>query len=152
VLATRATVASEIYEREFYRRLPTVTVRTVAASLLVPLVEEGWIDAPETASITAKYTEPLRESGVDTVVLGCTHFPLLASHIRAAMGAGVTVVDPAAAVARAVRERLDRDATLASACRGLMRTVAVTDRTPHFERIAREWLGVPIALECVAGL
>ncbi|MDP3771017.1 MAG: glutamate racemase [bacterium] len=180
VMGTRATIASGVYEHEIARRprlrhcerseaissggvdeiatarsaglAMTAGVEVVGqpCPLLVPLVEEGWLDAPETTSIIRTYLAPLRAARVDTLILGCTHYPLLESVIAREMGEGVTIINPAAATARAVRSLLARDPTLAAACRGTSRTFAVTDRTPHFERIASEWLGTPVRLELVA--
>lgn len=149
VIGTRATVDSGVYEREIRRRLPTLSVRAQACPLLVPLVEEGWRDEPETASILTRYLAPVRAANVDTLILGCTHYPILEERIAREMGDGVTIVNPARAVARIVRDRLDRDPVRATACRGSGRLFLVTDRTPHFERIATEWLGMPVALEVV---
>lgn len=150
VIGTRATIMSGVYEREFKRRLPTIRVVSQACPLLVPLVEEGWLDRPETQSIIREYLAPVRAADIDTLVLGCTHYPLLESMIRAEVGDGVTIVNPARVTAEVVRARIDRDPVLAAACRGNIRTIAVTDRTPYFDRIAREWLGMPISLELVS--
>ncbi|MDO8598522.1 MAG: glutamate racemase [bacterium] len=150
VLGTRATITSGVYEREITHRQPTTKVVGVVAPLLVPLVEEGWLDAPETVSIIRTYLTPLREADVDTVILGCTHYPLLEPLIAREMGERVTIVNPARAVAAIVRERLERDPTLANACQGTSRTFSFTDTTPHTERVASEWLGVPVTLERAA--
>ncbi|MDO8621657.1 MAG: glutamate racemase [bacterium] len=132
------------------RGVGSLTVHVQPCPLLVPLVEEGWLDAPETTSIIRTYLAPLLAERVDTLILGCTHYPLLEPVIAQEMGEGVTIINPAAATARAVRSLLARDSTLAASCRGTLRTFAVTDRTPHFERIASEWLGTPVTLELVA--
>lgn len=157
VLGTRATIDSGVHERLIlsytgnYDREKGCSSRVVgqACPLLVPLVEEGWIDRPETRSIVHEYLAPIRTGNVDTLVLGCTHYPLLEPIIRAEVGDGVVIVNPARATAELVRRRLDRDSALAVACRGSARTIAMTDRTPHFDRIAREWLGIPVVFETV---
>lgn len=118
--------------------------------LLVPLVEEGWLDQPETELIVRRYLQPLRAANIDTLILGCTHYPLLESVIAQVMGDGVVVINPAHAVAATVRTLLKRDPALARACRGASRAFHFTDTTPHTERIASEWLGMPVGLERVA--
>ncbi|MFH1098403.1 MAG: glutamate racemase [Candidatus Uhrbacteria bacterium] len=149
VIGTRATILSGVYEREVRRRLPTLEIVGVACPLLVPLVEEGWLDRDITRAIVHEYLAPIRSADVDTLILGCTHFPLLETLISAAVGAGVTIINPALAAARATRNQLGRDPSLAVACRSATRQFLVTDRTPHFERIAAEWLRMPVALERV---
>lgn len=146
VIGTRATIASGVYEREITSRFSVSTI-TQPCPLLVPLVEEGWLDRPETVSIVRTYLEPLRAADVDTLILGCTHYPLLESVIAREMEDGVTVVNPARAVAATVLERLQRDQALACSCRGTNRTFYFTDTTPHTERIASEWLGMAVQLE-----
>ncbi|MBI4434747.1 glutamate racemase [Candidatus Uhrbacteria bacterium] len=121
-----------------------------ACPLLVPLVEEGWLDHAVTRTVVGEYLAPLHAAQVDTLILGCTHYPLLEPLIAAAMGEGVTIVNPARAVAREVRDRLERDTALASACRGTSRGFHFTDTTPHTTRLASEWLGIPVTLERVA--
>ncbi len=127
----------------------SLTVHTRSCPLLVPLVEEGWLDVPETVSIIRTYLASLHATEVDTLILGCTHYPLLEPVIAQEMGEGVTIVNPARAVASEVRKQFERDALLASACRGTSRAFHFTDTTPHTERLASEWLGTPVRLELV---
>ena len=82
---------------------PDCHVHAQACSLLVPLVEEGWLEDPETEAIVRRYLAPLVQSGVDTLILGCTHYPLLKPMIQEVMGPGVTLVDSAEEVARALQ-------------------------------------------------
>jgi hypothetical protein len=117
--------------------------------LLVPLVEEGWLDQLETEQIVRRYLEPLRTANIDTLILGCTHYPLLEPLIARVMGEGVKIVNPARAVAATVRGLLQRYPSLANACRGTRRTFHFTDTTPHTERIASEWLGMAVEIEAV---
>lgn len=151
VIGTRATIASGVYEREIARAYAaphfSPLVITQACPLLVPLVEEGWLDEPETEQVVRRYLQSLCDAQVDTLVLGCTHYPLLESLIARVMGEEVVIVNPARAVAATVRERLERDSVLASACRGTGRAFHFTDTTSHTERIASEWLGISVALE-----
>jgi glutamate racemase len=95
VLATAATVNSGSYARGFQAYDPGVTVFVQACPQFVPLVEAGQIDGPEVRAAACQYLQPLQEAGVDTIVLGCTHYPFLAPVIRELAGEGVEVVDPA---------------------------------------------------------
>lgn len=99
VIGTRATVRSGIYERMIAAADPTVAVASSACPLLVPLVEEGWLDRRETKMIVRRYLHPLKMKQVDTLVLGCTHYPLLRATIQAKIGKRVRVIDSAESVA-----------------------------------------------------
>lgn len=148
VVGTRATIASGAYTRELKKLKPEATVIEHACPLLVPLIEEEWSGKPEIKRILRSYLRPLQQK-VDTLILGCTHYPLLEPVIAQVMGEEVAIVNPARAVAVAVREQLQRDPALASACRGTSRTFHFTDTTPHTKRIASEWLGIPVIAETV---
>ncbi len=86
VIGTRATIRSGIYEEKIRQLKPDFRVYSKACPLLVPLVEEGWVAARETKMILRKYLAPLKRKQVDTLVLGCTHYPLLKDLIRHRMG------------------------------------------------------------------
>lgn len=155
VIGTRATIASGVYGRmiadypKSHDRENWDSARVVgqACPLLVPLVEEGWRDHPVTQAVVHEYLQPLRAAGIDTLILGCTHYPLLEPMIAQEMGDGVTIVNPARATARLVRMQLEQNPVLAATCRGSSRALHFTDLTPHTERIASEWLEWPVALE-----
>ena len=77
--------------------------------LFVPLVEEGWLKDPVTVEVANRYLEPLLESGIDTLIMGCTHYPLLRSTLRQIMGEKVNLVNPAYETARELKSLLERD-------------------------------------------
>jgi len=135
VIATEATILSDAYRRTLLSMDPGVEVFSRACPLFVPLVEEGWEDGSVTREIARRYLEPLREEGVDTLILGCTHYPLLTPTLRAVMGDDVTLVDSASAVAESVAEGLaelqhrDEDGPP-------RHHVLVTDSSPSFESFA----------------
>ncbi|MBV9492498.1 MAG: glutamate racemase [Verrucomicrobia bacterium] len=106
VLATRATVASAAYERAIAAFEAGVEVISQACPLLVPLIEEAWLDDPVTREVLERYLGPLLAAGVDTLVLGCTHYPLLEPLIAEVAGPEVTLVDSAFNCAAAVRHAL----------------------------------------------
>lgn len=95
VIGTIGTVGSGIHEAYLKSFNPGVKVFGKACSLFVPLVEEGWLHDPITTDITARYLEDLKEKNIDTLILGCTHYPLLRSTIRKVMGEEVRLVNPA---------------------------------------------------------
>src|SRR5207245_2653201 len=106
VIGTAGTIASGAYERAIKRLRPDAQVCARACPLFVPLVEEGWFEHPATELAAREYLEPLRRAGVDVLVLGCTHYPLLKPLLGRVMGAGVTLIDSAAETAKAVSREL----------------------------------------------
>ena len=107
VLGTRATVKSRAFELALKKLNPEVEVFAQACPLLVPLAEEGWIDDPVTNLIAYRYLQPLLGLGIDTLILGCTHYPILRSSLQKAMGAAVTLVDCGQAVAEDLGSALE---------------------------------------------
>jgi glutamate racemase len=108
VIATESTARSDAYARAIRRRAPELEVVTVACPLLVPLVEEGWHEDPITVEVTRRYLEPLLATGIDTLVLGCTHYPLLRAVLAGIVGPEVTLIDSAEATASRVATALER--------------------------------------------
>jgi glutamate racemase len=120
VIGTRGTVNTKNYDREIEklkaehykptdkRALEIPNVTSVAAPLLVPLVEEGWIKKPETRSILKKYLFPLKHANIDTLILGCTHYPLLQKEFERKMGKRCTVINSAKAQAERFADYLQR--------------------------------------------
>jgi glutamate racemase len=106
VIGTAGTVASGAYERAIRALRPETQVVSRACPLFVPLVEEGWLDTPATRLIAHEYLDPLAADGVDALVLGCTHYPLLKPMLATVMGAGVRLIDSAEETAAATREAL----------------------------------------------
>jgi glutamate racemase len=99
VIGTLGTVSSEVYQKGIQEMLPGAEIHAVACPLFVPLVEEGWVDHPVTKMVAQEYLGPLRAAEVDTLVLGCTHYPVLKGVIGEAMGPGTRLVDSAEEVA-----------------------------------------------------
>ena len=100
VIATESTIASQTYTKVIRSHNPQAQVLGKACPLLVPLVEEGWLKDPVTVEVATRYLEPLLESGIDTLIMGCTHYPLLRSTFRQIMGDKVQLVNPAYETAR----------------------------------------------------
>ena len=95
VIGTLGTVGSGIHEAYLKQLDPEITVIGKACPLFVPLVEEGWLQDPVTTEIASRYLQELKDKEIDTLILGCTHYPLIRSTIREVMGEGVRLVNPA---------------------------------------------------------
>lgn len=144
VIGTRATIKSGAYERVLRSLDPKIDVATRACPLLVPLIEEGWLDDKFTDLVIARYLEPLMGKGIDTLVLGCTHYPLLTSAIARFLKEKVALVDSAKNCAKAVEQLLDRQSLRApGATKGVLQ-VALTDTPDAFLSVAREALQLEI--------
>jgi glutamate racemase len=140
VIGTEATIASGAYTRALQALKPGVEIYTRACPLLVPLVEEGWTDNEIAARTVAHYLESLQASGIDTLLLGCTHYPLLRGLFERILGPRVRIVDSATATAAAVRERLT---ALGIARRGAAgrQSFFVTETPDRFVRVGRRFIG-----------
>jgi len=136
VIGTAGTIRSKSYQSAIEALAPGTTTRAVACPLFVPLAEEGWQDEQPCRDIAERYLGSLRDCGVDTLVLGCTHYPLLRATIGSVMGPDVVLVDSAAATAAAVVETLQA-AGLARrrSVRGATRFF-LSDFQDHFRDIA----------------
>ena len=144
VLGTEATVASGAYERALRALRDGLEVISRACPLFVPLAEEGWVDHPVTRQVAEEYLATLRASHVDTLLLGCTHYPILRPVIERTIGDGVVYIDSGEAVAEEVAKLISE--------RGLERTSSeprterffVTDSARRFRRVAELFLGRPL--------
>ena len=140
VIGTEATIASGSYTRAIQALRPGAEIYTRACPLLVPLVEEGWTDNEIAERTVAHYLDSLKTSGIDTLLLGCTHYPLLRALFERVLGPGVKIVDSATATAAAVRERL---AALKLARTGGpgSQSFFVTETPDRFVRVGRRFIG-----------
>lgn len=144
VIGTAGTVASGAYERAIKALRPDAQVVSQACPLFVPLVEEGWFEHPAAELIAREYLEPLRRAGVDVVVLGCTHYPLLKPLLGRVLGPTVTLIDSADETAESVkRELADRQLTAGGQGTPEHRFV-VSDDEPHFRKVGARFLGEKI--------
>jgi glutamate racemase len=144
VIGTRATIKSGAYERALRALEPDVCVTARPCPLLVPLIEEGWLERPITDQIIMQYLGPLVEEGIDTLVLGCTHYPLLRKAMARLLGDTITLVDSAQNCANAVRELLIRENLSAPEASTGTLQVALTDRPDSFLHVAREALQLDV--------
>jgi len=148
IIGTRATVKSGIYEKKIRAMKPEAKVYSTACPLLVPLVEEGWLKKPETVMIIKKYLHPLKVRQIDTLILGCTHYPLLIDKIQRKIGKRVTVIDSSIALAENVKDFLvthpEVDNLLGK--KGEFK-LFVSDVTEQFEKTAEATLKRKVLLE-----
>jgi len=144
VIGTRATIGSGAYERALRSLDPKVRVSARACPLLVPLIEEGWLQTMITDEIIMQYVGPLVDEGIDTLVLGCTHYPLLRAAMARLLGDRITLVDSAQNCANAVRELLLRENLCAPGPGAGQLQVALTDQPDNFLRVAREALQLDV--------
>ncbi len=151
VIGTRATITSGIYEKKIMDREPAARVYSVACPLLVPLVEEGWTNKPETAMITRKYLHPLKTRHIDALILGCTHYPILKNTIQNKIGRNVRIIDSASAVAQRVKQYIagHPDITDGLSTTGQPRFF-VSDVTDQFKKTAQLILNRNVRLEHVS--
>jgi glutamate racemase len=144
VIGTRSTIQSEAYERAIQALNPAVRVTSRACPLLVPLVEEAWLLDKVTREVLHRYLDPVVGAGIDTLVLGCTHYPLLASLIQEVCGPEVLLVDSAKNCAVAVKQTLlECDLKNLSKGDGKL-NVALTDSSNSFLTTARQALQLEI--------
>ncbi len=150
VIGTRATIGSAVYERKIKNRQPDAAVYSVACPLLVPLVEEGWLRKPETKTIVKKYLTPLKNRQIDTLVLGCTHYPILKHIVQHKIGKQINVIDSSLAVAEKLAAYLTDQPSLLHALPQTGRVrLLVSDITPQFESMAQMLLQQKVELEQV---
>ena len=145
VLATEATVASDAYGAAIRALDPGRPVLNVACPLFVPLAEEGWTENDVARAAAARYLRPVAEADAGVVVLGCTHYPLLAATIAATLGEGVDLVDSAESTALALAEALP-PALLRDSIHPGETHLLVTDSSERLRRMARRFLGREAAL------
>lgn len=140
VIGTRSTVASGMYPHVLALLNPQVQVTSLACPLFVPLVEEGWMDHPAATMIVKETLQPLIATGLDVLILGCTHYPALKPVIAEVLGPTVTLVDSAEAVSEELQRLLGDVIGLAPVGRGQQLAFMVTDVADRFREVAKCFL------------
>lgn len=148
VIGTKSTIGSGAYERGLRAARPDIRVTAIACPLLVPLIEEGMFDDDLTDAVLRRYFSGLESTDADTLVLGCTHYPLLSAAINRVLGPRFTLVDSAANCARAVAHRLEAEGLLAQDGAGKLQ-LGFTDPPDRFLEVAGRALGLATASAAV---
>ena len=141
VIGTPATIRSAAYTRAILGARGDAKVFSQACPLLVPLVEEGWMNHRVSRLVLEEYLRPLLRQRIDTLVLGCTHYPLLKRAIRAVVGPDVALIDSAESCARHVTEQLQQRGLIANQRHHGKIHACLTDETARFTHVARRFLG-----------
>lgn len=141
IIGTEGTIKSRAFEEALKKINRNVKVFSQACPLFVPLVEEGWLDEPETSQIAEKYLSPLKDKGIDTLILGCTHYPLLKELLSRIMGQGVSLIDTAEATAKAVKKSLGEKNLLRKVNHKPVYKFFVSDDPEKFLQLGMRFLG-----------
>jgi glutamate racemase len=150
VIGTKGTIKSRAYENEIKQLDSKVKVTACACPLFVPFVEEGWLSGDVVTNVVKHYLKPLKEARVDTVILGCTHYPLLRPVIQEVMGKDVQLIDSAKQVAIEVNKILSNENLLNREAKGKLsgrkgrRDFFVSDNPEWFSNLAGRFLGEPV--------
>jgi len=140
IIATRGTISSHAYQHALAQRRTGLIIHGQAAPLLVPLIEENWIEHPATRQILQVYLDPLVDKGIDTLMLACTHYPLLIPVLKTLLPPGVRLVDSATTCAQHLQRELTRLDLLAPPDQVGSLELYLTDLSEQFEQLARQFL------------
>lgn len=144
VIGTEGTIRAAMYDQAIHRLEPAIRITSAAASLFVPLAEEGLTEGPIATMIAHHYLDPLfcvpEDKRSDCLVLGCTHFPTLTSTVQAVVGPDVTLVDSASTTARMVKEALKKSSCSSSGNSTRIIRYLATDAPERFARVAATFL------------
>jgi glutamate racemase len=146
IIGTKATILSGAYEREIKELMPQAKVFTQSCPLFVPLVEEGWIDEKVTLEVTRKYLSFFDKSKIDTLILGCTHYPLLRGIIQKVVGAKVRLIDPAYYTAKEAKSILVSHGLESSKRKNSEIKFFLSDEPRKFSLLGEKFLGRKIKL------
>jgi glutamate racemase len=144
IIATAGTIRSCAYQHALAQQRPDLRVEAHATPLLVPFIEEGWTDHPALKSVLRDYLKPLLDHGIDTLVLGCTHYPLLIPVLKRILGTKVRLVDSASTCAAHVQRVLEQQALLRQSKAKAKLEIHLTDYSEQFEALAKRFLGTDI--------
>ncbi|MGE5498438.1 MAG: glutamate racemase [Syntrophothermus sp.] len=144
VIGTNTTINNQAYSKAIKSRNPGVEVFEKACPLFVPLVEEGWIEQEATRLIAEEYLKEFKSLGIDTLVLGCTHYPILAGVIQSVIGENVKLVDSGIAAASVVKSELQRIGFETNSFSNGLQDYYVSDIPQKFSEIASVFMGKPL--------
>ena len=145
VVGTRGTINSKSFDIEFHKLNPDLKIFSQACPLLTPIIEEGWENKVEARMILKKYLKPLQNTQIDTLVLGCTHYPVMHKYFKRYMGKHVKIINPGMEVANSLKnylarhpevdEKLEKNSNL---------TITTSDDPERLRPLAERFLGLPI--------
>ena len=146
IIATKGTISTDVYKKAVEDRAEELGMKNIeiyqqACPLFVSLAEEGWWDKEVTRLTAEEYLKPLKDAGVDTLVMACTHYPLLSKVIKEVMGDGVVLVNTGEATARVVKELLGSEGTASEGNKSPVREFYTSDEPELFEQVAAPFLG-----------
>jgi glutamate racemase len=143
IIGTKTTIKSCAYENQIRTIDPRIKVYSTACPLFVPLVEEGWLNTKITQEIVTDYLIPLKKKNIDTIVLGCTHYPLLKPMIKRVLGPKVNLIDSARQVAYGAKQILEQQGLLTQNKKSEQHSVCfyVSDEPDNFARQGEKFLG-----------
>lgn len=151
ILGTRATVNSGALSAELLKRSPQLQIFSQAAPLLVPLIEEGWVKKVETKKIVRYYLKPLKDKKIDTLILACTHYPILLKDVQAMLGKKINVFHPGVAEKKSLAEYLQRHPEIDSKLgKTGKRFFCATDRIEDFNRLGSKFFGEKIEAKLIS--
>ena len=142
VIGTTATINSGVYKKELEKLRNDLEIYQQACPLLVSLIEEGWTNKPETKMILKKYLRPLKVKQIDTLILGCTHYPLLVNDIAGVMGKNVKIIDSATVTAEKLKDYLRRHDEIVKKLNKSSKLIFyTTDDINKFRELGKKFLG-----------
>ncbi|MEQ9617868.1 MAG: glutamate racemase [Deltaproteobacteria bacterium] len=141
VIGTPSTIKSGAYKKAIQEISPDIKVHSSACPLFVPLADEGWTEGEITELIAEQYLEPFRQIGIDVLVLGCTHYPLLKRTIQKVVGEDITLVDSAEETAKEIEKILSENDIVNRGSGSPSRQYFLTDVSDSFLSVAGRFLG-----------
>lgn len=148
VIGTKGTINSQAYIKEIEKLNPKLEVIQRATPLLVPLIEEGWQKSEVTKKVLRKYLKPLKNAKIDTLILGCTHYPILYKEIKGIMGNKVKVLNSGEIEAESLADYLQRHSEIESELdKNSDYKFYVTDLAEHYQELGEKWFGDKIKFE-----
>jgi len=147
VVGTKATVNSNVYETEIHKLDPKMKVFSQACPLLVPFIEEDWHNKPEATSILKKYLLPLKSTNIDTLILGCTHYPLMADKFKRIMGKQTCILESGKITAESLKNYLSGHPEIETRLsKNATRTFLTTDDPTRFKAFVKKHFGMKIKM------
>lgn len=140
IIATRGTIGSHVYQHALATRRTGLMIHGIAAPLLVPLIEENWISEEVTKQVLLKYLQPLIDKGIDTLLLACTHYPLMVPVLKEVLPLNVRLVDSATTCAEHLKIMLEKIDLLSDQEEDGKLSIYLTDLSEQFEELARRFL------------